>query len=209
MNMPHQDGSPLSDELRASLLKAIPHLRAFAISLTGKMDQADDLVQEAIMRGLSHLDKFTPGTDLQAWLFTILRNQFYTSVRKRRREVEDPDGVSAGMLSAPPEQHGRLDLDDLRTALGKLSVEQREVLLLVGAEGMSYEEAAAICGVKVGTIKSRMNRARIRLAELLGVADEHSLTDRTFRASLTGKTSGETSRRSGTERAPQIIQVQT
>src|SRR4051794_29817772 len=147
MSMPQQDGSPLSDELRASLLKAIPHLRAFAISLTGNVDQADDLVQEAIMRGLSHLDSFTPGTDLQAWLFTILRNQFYTSLRKRRREVEDPDGVMAGMLSTPPEQHGRLDLDDLRVALGKLSVEQREVLLLIGAEGMGYEETAAICGV--------------------------------------------------------------
>jgi RNA polymerase sigma-70 factor (ECF subfamily) len=186
MSMPQQDGSPLSDELRASLFKAIPHLRAFAISLTGKMDQADDLVQEAIVRGLSHLDSFTPGTNLQAWLFTILRNQFYTSMRKRRREVEDPDGVMAGMLSIPPEQQGRLDLDDLRTALGKLPVEQREVLLLIGAEGMSYEEAAAICETKVGTIKSRMNRARLRLAELLHVADENDPEPK--RANRTGLT---------------------
>jgi RNA polymerase sigma-70 factor, ECF subfamily len=201
--MPQQDGSPLSDELRASLLNAIPHLRAFAISLTGKVDQADDLVQEAILRGLSHLDSFTPGTDLQAWLFTILRNLFYTSLRKRRREVEDPDGMMAGMLSAPPEQHGRLDLDDLRTALGRLSVEQREALLLVGAEGMSYEEAAAICEVNIGTIKSRINRARTRLAELLDVADERKLADRASRIGLTA----ETSRRSGMEHAPQVIQV--
>src|SRR5918993_4939115 len=99
MSMPQQDGSPLSDELRASLLKAIPHLRAFAISLTGKVDQADDLVQEAIMRGLNKLDTFTPGTNLQAWLFTILRNQFYTSLRRGRREVEDPDGMMAGLLA--------------------------------------------------------------------------------------------------------------
>jgi RNA polymerase sigma-70 factor (ECF subfamily) len=205
MNMPHQDGSPLSDELRAGLLKAIPHLRAFAISLTGKVDQADDLVQEAILRGLSHLDSFTPGTDLQAWLFTILRNLFYTSLRKRRREVEDPDGMMAGMLSAPPEQHGRLDLDDLRTALGRLSVEQREALLLVGAEGMSYEEAAAICEVNIGTIKSRINRARTRLAELLDVADTDSRAARTSKASL----SAVTSRRSSTEHAPHVIQVQT
>jgi RNA polymerase sigma-70 factor (ECF subfamily) len=205
MNMPHQDGSPLSDELRASLLKAIPHLRAFAISLTGKVDQADDLVQEAILRGLSHLDSFTPGTDLQAWLFTILRNLFYTSLRKRRREVEDPDGVMAGMLSTAPEQHGRLDLDDLRTALGNLSVEQREALLLVGAEGMSYEEAAAICEVNIGTIKSRINRARTRLAELLDVADTDSRAARTSKASL----SAVTSRRSSTEHAPHVIQVQT
>ena len=197
--MPQQDGSPLSDELRASLFKAIPHLRAFAISLTGKTDQADDLVQEAIVRGLSHLDSFTPGTNLQAWLFTILRNQFYTMARQRRREVEDPDGVMAGMLSTPPEQHGRLDLDDLRTALGKLKVDQREMLLLVGAEGMSYEEAAAICGTKVGTIKSRMNRARLRLAELLHVADESDL--RTKRMNRTGLTA-ETTRRGSMELTP-------
>jgi RNA polymerase sigma-70 factor (ECF subfamily) len=169
------------------------------------VDQADDLVQEAIMRGLNKLDTFTPGTDLQAWLFTILRNHFYTSLRKRRREVEDPDGVMAGLLSAPPEQHGHLDLDDLRTALGKLSVDQREVLLLIGAEGMSYEEAAAICGTKIGTIKSRMNRARIRLAELLHVVNEDELADRSFSAVLTV----ETTRRRGTERAPHIIQSQT
>jgi RNA polymerase sigma-70 factor, ECF subfamily len=205
ISMPQQDGSPLSDELRASLLNAIPHLRAFAISLTGKVDQADDLVQEAIMRGLSHLDSFTPGTDLQAWLFTILRNLFYTSLRKRRREVEDPDGMMAGMLSAPPEQHGRLDLNDLRTALGKLSVEQREALLLVGAEGLSYEEAAAICEVNIGTIKSRINRARTRLAELLHVADADNLANRPSKASP----SAVTSRRSGKERAPHVIQVQT
>ena len=203
--MPQQDGSPLSDELRAGLLKAIPHLRAFAISLTGKVDQADDLVQEAILRGLSHLDSFTPGTDLQAWLFTILRNLFYTSLRKRRREVEDPDGVIAGMLSTAPEQHGRLDLNDLKTALGRLSVEQREALLLVGAEGMSYEEAAAICEVNIGTIKSRINRARTRLAELLDVADTDSRAARTSKASL----SAVTSRRSSTEHAPHVIQVQT
>jgi RNA polymerase sigma-70 factor, ECF subfamily len=205
MSMPQQDGSPLSDELRASLLNAIPHLRAFAISLTGKVDQADDLVQEAILRGLSHLDSFTPGTDLQAWLFTILRNLFYTSLRKRRREVEDPDGVIVGMLSTAPEQHGRLDLNDLRTALGRLSVEQREALLLVGAEGMSYEEAAAICEVNIGTIKSRINRARTRLAELLDVADADSRAARTSKASL----SAVTSRRSSTEHAPHVIQVQT
>ena len=203
--MPQQNGSPLSDELRASLFKAIPHLRAFAISLTGKMDQADDLVQEAIVRGLSHLDSFTPGTNLQAWLFTILRNQFYTMARQRRREVEDPNGVMAGMLSTPPEQHGRLDLDDLRTALAKLPVEQREVLLLIGAEGMSYEEAAAICGTKVGTIKSRMNRARMRLGELLQVADEKDL--RTRRMIRTAPTA-ETTRRSGMELTPQVMQAQ-
>ena len=158
----------VSPEVRAAMLSAMPHLRAFAISLTGSVDQADDLVQEALVRGLSHIDSFQPGTSMQAWLFTILRNQFHTSFRRRRREVEDPDGVMAGTLSCAPEQDGHLDLQDMRTALARLPVDQREALLLVSAEGFSYEEAAAVCGAKVGTIKSRINRARARLAELLG-----------------------------------------
>ena len=182
--MASQPTSSLSPDLRTDLFKAIPHLRAFAISLTGNVDQADDLVQDAIVRGLSHLDSFTPGTNLQAWLFTILRNQFHTSFRRRKREVEDPDGAMAGLLSTPPEQHGRLDFEDFRSALAKLSVEQREVLLLVGAEGLSYEEAAQICGTKIGTVKSRMNRARTRLAELLHLAEDEDRTDRVFRAAL-------------------------
>jgi RNA polymerase sigma-70 factor (ECF subfamily) len=180
-----QPGSPLSADLRADLFKAIPHLRAFAISLTGNVDQADDLVQDAIVRGLSHLDSFTPGTNLQAWLFTILRNHFHTSLRKRKREIEDPDGTLAGLLSSPPEQHGRLDFEDFKTALAQLSLEQREVLLLIGAEGLSDEEAAQICGTKIGTIKSRVNRARARLAELLQFDDEEELgADCVLRAAL-------------------------
>jgi RNA polymerase sigma-70 factor, ECF subfamily len=189
----------LTPDLRADLLKAIPHLRAFAISLTGNVDQADDLVQEAIVRGLTHLDSFTPGTSLQAWLFTILRNQFHTAFRRRKREVEDPDGTMAALLSTPPEQQGHLDFEDFRTALAQLSLEQREVLLLVGAEGLSYEEAAQICGTRIGTIKSRMNRARARLAELLHFEDEEDFgTDRVLKAALTF----EAARGVTTDRAP-------
>lgn len=132
--MASQSTSSLSPDLRTDLFKAIPHLRAFAISLTGNVDQADDLVQEAIVRGLGHLDSFTPGTNLQAWLFTILRNQFHTSFRRRKREVEDPDGTMAGLLSTPPEQHGHLDFEDFKMALAKLSFEQREVLRCRRAE---------------------------------------------------------------------------
>ncbi len=184
--MPQPVGSSLSHELRANLLKTIPHLRAFAISLCGSVDQADDLVQDTVLRGLNHLDRFEPGSNLQAWLFTILRNQFHTSFRKRRREVEDPDGIMAGMLSTLPEQEGHLDLSDLQKALAQLSVEHREVLLLIGAEGLSYQEAAGIVGTNVGTVKSRMNRARSRLAELLHVKDEDDLgTSRVIRAALT------------------------
>jgi RNA polymerase sigma-70 factor (ECF subfamily) len=170
--------------IQDDILKAIPHLRAFAISLTGDADRADDLVQEAIVRGLSNLDKFAPGTSMQAWLFTILRNQFYTAYRRRRREVEDPDGIHAAKLATAPAQNGHLDLKDLRTALIKLPIEQREAVLLV-AGGISYEEAAQICGVAIGTIKSRVNRARHGLAQLLGVVDSEDIgADRLMKAAV-------------------------
>ena len=173
--MSQRSPSPLSHELHTALLKTLPHLRAFAISLTGNLDQADDLVQEAVTKGLTHIHRFEPGTSMRAWLFTILRNQFHTSYRKRRREIEDPDGTIAGMLSTLPEQEGHLNMSDLQAALAKLPDKQRELLILIGAGGMSYEEAAQVCGTNVGTIKSRMNRARARLAELLHVADENDL----------------------------------
>lgn len=161
--------------LRQQMLNAVPSLRAFAISLTGDIVYADDLVQTAILRGLENLDKFQPGTSMQAWLFTILRNQFYTELRRRRREVEDADGTMAAKLSVMPAQGARLDFDDMRVALAELSIEQREALLLVAAEGVSYEEAAQICGTNIGTIKSRINRARTRLTELLDLAPEEDL----------------------------------
>lgn len=157
----------LSADQRLQLLAAIPRLRAFAISLVGNLDDADDLVQDAVARGLTHLDRFEPGTNLQAWLFTILRNLFYSNFRRRRREVEDVDGMYAGKVSVAPEQGGHLDVADLQMALARLSPEQREAIILVGAEGLTYEQAAKICGVVVGTIKSRVNRARNRLAELM------------------------------------------
>ena len=167
------------------MLDAIPHLRAFAISLSGNITYADDLVQGALMRGLENLDKFQPGTNMQAWLFTILRNQFYTDMRRRRREVEDADGAMAGKLAVMPEQGARLDFTDMQAALARLSVEQREALLLVAAEGLSYEEAAQICGTNLGTIKSRINRARTRLAALLDlVPDEDLGPDRLVQATL-------------------------
>ncbi len=171
--------------VRQAMLDAIPHLRAFAISLSGNITYADDLVQGALMRGLENLDKFQPGTNMQAWLFTILRNQFYTDMRRRRREVEDADGAMAGKLAVMPEQGARLDFTDMQAALARLSVEQREALLLVAAEGLSYEEAAQICGTNLGTIKSRINRARTRLAALLDlVPDEDLGPDRLVQATL-------------------------
>lgn len=171
--------------LTQQMLDAIPSLRAFAISLTGDVVYADDLVQTAVLRGLENLDRFQAGTCMQAWLFTILRNQFYTEFRKRRREVEDADGSMAGRLAVMPAQGAYLDFSDMLGALAKLSVEQREALLLVAAEGVSYDEAAKICGTNIGTIKSRVNRARIRLAELLDLVPEEDLgPDHLVRATL-------------------------
>lgn len=154
---------------RDDLVAHIPSLRAFAVSLCGQMDKADDLVQEALMKAWSNLDSFTEGTNMRAWLFTILRNVYYSEHRKRRREVQDIDGVFSGRLVVPPAQNGHMDLEDFRTALSRLPSDQREALILVGASGFSYEEAAHICEVAVGTIKSRVNRARSALTRMLAL----------------------------------------
>jgi RNA polymerase sigma-70 factor (ECF subfamily) len=155
--------------VRDDLVAHIPSLRAFAVSLCGQMDKADDLVQEALMKAWSNLGSFTEGTNMRAWLFTILRNVYYSEHRKRRREVQDADGVFSNRLVVHPAQNGYMDLQDFRAALSHLPGDQREALILVGASGFSYEEAANICGVAVGTIKSRVNRARSALTRTLSV----------------------------------------
>jgi RNA polymerase sigma-70 factor (ECF subfamily) len=155
--------------VRDAMLAAIPSLRAFAISLSGSVNSADDLVQETVMRAMTHIGSFTPGTNMSAWLLTILRNLFRSQYRKRRREVEDPDGSYLASLKMPAEQFGRLEFKELIEALAKLPYVQREALLLVAASGFTYDEAAAICEVAVGTIKSRVSRARQLLAELLDI----------------------------------------
>src|SRR6202171_6525738 len=177
----------LDDQTRDSILAAIPNLRAFAISLSGNVDRADDLVQETVLRALSNINSFEPGTNMPAWLFTILRNLFRSEYRKRRREVEDADGRYAETLKSHPEQHGRVEFEEFRGALAKLPADQREALILVGASGFSYEEAADICGCAVGTIKSRVNRARTRLADLLAIDSVDDFgPDRPTRAVLAG-----------------------
>ena len=157
----------LQPSVQDVMLAAVPSLRAFAMSFSGNADRADDLVQETLVRAIASIDSFTPGTNMSAWLFTILRNLSRSQYRKRRREVEDPDGSYLTSLKSLPEQFGRLEFKELVGALAKLPDVQREALLLVAASGFSYDEAAAICGTAVGTIKSRINRARRRLAELL------------------------------------------
>jgi RNA polymerase sigma-70 factor (ECF subfamily) len=167
------------------MLAAVPSLRAFALSLTYNVDAADDLVQEAILRAWRNIDKFQPGTSMHAWLFTILRNSFYTQYRKAKREVSDPEGAYAALLGTAPEQNTKCDFQDMRTALAKLSVEHREALILIAAEGLSYEEAAQVCEVAVGTIKSRVHRARLRLTQLLSVEDADDLgPDEVMQAAL-------------------------
>jgi len=159
----------MDESVRKAILGAVPSLRAFAISLCGNVDRADDLVQETLLRALANINSFEPGTNMSAWLFTILRNHFRSEYRKRRREVEDTDGHYAESLKSHPNQLGQMEFREFREALGQLPADQREALVLVGASGFSYEEAANICGCAVGTIKSRVNRARTRLAELLSI----------------------------------------
>lgn len=162
----------VSATLRDALVAEMSSLRAFGVSLCGDKERADDLVQETLFKAWNHLDSFREGTNLKAWLFTILRNTYFSERRKRRREVEDADGSYAAQLASPPEQPGHMEMQDFRAVLARLPDDQREALILVGAAGFSYEEAAQISGCPVGTIKSRVNRARSRLADLLGLAED-------------------------------------
>ena len=177
----------LDPAIRDQVLATVPSLRAFAISLCGNIDRADDLVQETLLRALANIDSFQPGSNLPAWLFTILRNLFRSDYRKRRREVEDAEGNYAKTLKTQPSQGAHLEFEEFRAALEKLPQDQREALILVGASGFSYEDAATICGCAVGTIKSRVNRARSKLAALLYVDGAEDFgPDETVRAVIGG-----------------------
>lgn len=171
---------------RDELVDHLPALRAFALSLTREGASADDLVQDTIVKAWTNMDKFQAGTNLRAWLFTILRNTFYSARRKTKREVSDADGIHAARLATRPEHDGRLAMTDFRAAFAQLPDEQREALILVGASGFSYEEAAEMTGVAVGTVKSRANRGRRRLADLLHLeaGEELEMTDRTTLAAM-------------------------
>ncbi|AXT34965.1 RNA polymerase sigma factor [Phaeobacter sp. LSS9] len=164
---------------RDELVNHLGAMRAFAISLTRNTAMADDLVQDTLVKAWTNIEKFEEGSNMRAWLFTILRNTYYSLRRKRRREVEDADGVLSEQLSQKPDHDGRLNMRDFNAAFEQLNDEQREALVLVGAGGFSYEEAAETCGVKVGTIKSRVNRGRARLAELMNLDEDEpmELTD--------------------------------
>jgi RNA polymerase sigma-70 factor (ECF subfamily) len=156
-------------ELHAEIVSLIPTLRAFAVSLCRNQDQAEDLVQETLLRACGKIGQFEPGTNMAAWLFVILRNQFYSEYRKRRRDVEDVDGAYMSSLVAQPEQIIYMECAELQTALAKLPRDMRDVLLLVVLGEVSYSEAARVFGCAIGTVKSRIHRARVRLAKLLSI----------------------------------------
>jgi RNA polymerase sigma-70 factor (ECF subfamily) len=149
------------------MVALVPQLHTFARSLTRDGVRADDLVQEALMRAFSNIDRFRPGTNLKAWLFTIVRNEHYSQLRRRKFEAHGVDTDLLPEPSVPPDHDGKLELRDLNRALAALSPGQRTALILVSASGFSYEEAAAICDCAVGTIKSRVARARETLLQML------------------------------------------
>lgn len=159
------------EDWREEVVSLIPALRAFAWSLSHNGSDADDLVQDTLIKAWSNRDKFERGTNLRAWLFTILRNTYYTHVARRRREVRDETGDYASTLKEDPSQDWTVAMKSLQQALAQLPHEHREALILVGAAGLSYNEAAEICGCALGTIKSRVNRARARLLKLLDAED--------------------------------------
>lgn len=180
----------MTTDPRDELVDHIPALRAFALGLTRNSANADDMVQDAIVKAWTNIDKFEPGSNMRAWLFTILRNTYYSQYRKRRREVADSDGKLAAQLSVKPAHDGRLNLADFERAFNELPSEQREALFLIGAMGETYEDAAATIGVAVGTVKSRTNRARARLAEVLGLNESEAmeLTDQATFGVVASKT---------------------
>jgi RNA polymerase sigma factor (sigma-70 family) len=154
-------------DFESELKQVIPHLRAFARSLAGSADRADDLVQDALLNAWNARARFQAGTNLKAWMFVILRNLFLSGVRRQRFTGEWDEAMAERTLSSAAPQDGQIELGDVRRALMHLSPSRRDALILVGAGGFSYEEAAQLCGCPVGTIKSRVARARSDMEYLL------------------------------------------
>jgi RNA polymerase sigma-70 factor (ECF subfamily) len=155
------------EEFKAQMVALIPRLRAFARGLCRDADLGDDIAQEAMMRAWSSRDTFRPGSNFRAWMFMIVRNHFYTTAAKRSLTVVwDPEAAERLLVQAPTQEDG-LHLDDVNRAMARLPDKQREMLLLIAGAGVSYEEASEIAGCSMGTVKSRLNRARIAIRELI------------------------------------------
>ncbi len=166
---------------KRELTDVVPHLRAFARGLCGRADMADDLVQEALLKAWAAQERYEPGTSMRAWTFVILRNAYLTDMRRNRFRGDYDETVAERILTAPAGQEEPIHLSDMHRALLTLPPERREALLLVGAGGFSYEEAAEICGCAIGTIKSRVGRARAALNSMLADGDipQRSIDDDT------------------------------
>ena len=164
---------------KRELTEVVPHLRAFARGLCGRPDMADDLVQETLLKAWAAQDRFEPGTSMRAWTFVILRNAYLTDMRRNRFRGEYDEIAAERILVAPAGQEEPIHLSDMHRALLTLPAERREALLLVGAGGFSYEEAATICGCAVGTIKSRVGRARAALSSMIedGAIPDRAIDD--------------------------------
>ena len=168
MTVPRGGAGDIADTaLRRQLAELLPDLRAFARFLARDRIAADDLVQDAVVRALGALDQFQPGTNMKAWLFTILRNQFYEQARRSKREQRALLARFDDAEGAAPAQHARNDITDLQVLIFRLPPLLREALILVGAQELSHDEAASICGVPVGTMKARLSRARAALGALM------------------------------------------
>ena len=155
------------DAFKRELVKLIPHLRAFARTLAGDPASADDLAQDAMMKAWDARGSYQMGTNMKAWTFMILRNQFYSEKRRSWRQSQLDQEAAERTLVAVDDPEAPVALDELRLSLAQLPAEQREALILVGAGGFAYEEAAEICGCAVGTVKSRVSRARKALHSIL------------------------------------------
>ena len=175
MTDPSPETLAADQKFRDDLVALIPSLRSFARGLCGWRDMADDLAQDAMMRGWAARASYTPGTNFRAWMFMILRNQFYTTIRKNKRMTSWDPEVAERVLVEAPSQQSAIHVADVAKALQKLPAEQREVLLLVGANGVSYEEASEIIGCAIGTIKSRLARGRKALSGLIDGAPGDAL----------------------------------
>ncbi|AKM08925.1 sigma-70 family RNA polymerase sigma factor [Croceicoccus naphthovorans] len=186
---PRSDEAADDFDFKKELTAVIPHLRAFARGLCGRPDLADDLVQEALMKAWAAQERFQPGTSMRAWTFVILRNAYLTDMRRNRFRADYDETVAERILTAPAGQEGPIHLSDMHRALLTLPPERREALLLVGAGGFSYEEAAEICNCAVGTIKSRVGRARAALNSMLedGDVPQRSTEDAAAHGAIMGE----------------------